>query len=67
MDGRGRCWCSEGPSIAHGREAPDCEKWGPETTWTSSQTVFLQVEGEKEVIWSVKVPSSAEKQSRRAK
>lgn len=55
MDGRGHCWCSEGPSTAHGREVPGCEKWGPETMWTSSQTVFLKVEGGEEVVLSGQV------------
>lgn len=44
MGERGQCWCSggpEGPSTAHGKEEPGCEKWGPETTSTSSQTVYL--------------------------
>lgn len=55
MDGRGHCWCSGGPSTAHGREAPGCEKWGPGTMWTSSQTVFLKVKWEEDVVLSGQV------------
>lgn len=31
-----------GPSTARGTERPGCEKWGLETKWISSLTVYLQ-------------------------
>lgn len=46
MGGGKGLWCCyevpAGPSTAHGTERPGCERWGLETKWISSLTVYLK-------------------------